>query len=500
MVRLAFALTAVVAALAPVARAQSLLDTFERDVAEFTLDNGMTFVVVQRRDAPVVSFFTYADVGAVDEAVGQTGLAHIFEHMAFKGTTSLGTADLDRELLALAEEEEAYLALRDARLAGSDSATVAPLDARFHALVDSSKGYVAEAEFQRILERAGAVGLNAFTNADATGYLYSLPANRLELWFATEADRFLNPVLREFYVERDVVMEERRLRTESNPQGRLVEEFLALAFQAHPYGRPVVGWASDLENVSRTEAEAFFRRYYGPNNLTAVLVGDVDPAEARRLAERYFAQIPRAPAPPRVPTVEPPQRGERRVTLVEGAQPILIAGFHRPNRFNPDDAAYAVLQDALSNGRTSRLYRALVEPGLALSAQMFNGLPGDKYPTLFGVFAVPNRGISPDSLEQAALAVLDAVTADGITADELARAKTRARAALVRGLDSNSGLAGQLAEYEAVTGDWRNLFRTLDEIENVTADDVCRVAAATFRPENRTVAVMRTTEPAGGGQ
>ena len=482
---------AVLLALAVPAAAQGLLAEFEPAVTEFTLDNGLTFVVVERHEAPVVSFFTYANVGSVDEPVGQTGIAHMFEHMAFKGTTSIGTADLEGELAALSAEEAAYLRVRTARLGGAPPEEVDRLEAEFVALRDSAKTLIEESAFEKLLERNGAVGLNAFTSADQTGYLYSLPSNKLELWFALEADRFRYPVLREFYVERGVVMEERRMRTESSPVGRLLEEFLTLAYKAHPYGKPTVGHMSDLENISRTEAEAFFDRYYAANNLTMALVGDVDPAEVRRLAERFFGPLPRRPAPDRIGTVEPPQLGERRTTIIDQAQPFVLTGYHRPSAYHPDDPAYGVLADVLSNGRTSRLYRALVERELALAADVIPAFPGEKYPALFAVYGVPNRGVDPREVEEALWAVLTEVAESGITAEELERAKTRARAGLVSGLESNAGLAGALAEAEALTGDWRTLFRELDAIEAVTAEDVQRVAAETFRPSNRTVATLR---------
>jgi predicted Zn-dependent peptidase len=480
--------------------AQPLLDAFEPAVTEFTLDNGLTFVVVERHEAPVVSFMTYANVGSVDEPKGQTGVAHMFEHMAFKGTTSVGTADLAAELAALAAEEEAYLALRTARLGGASPEEVARLEAAFAARRDSARALVEESAFDRLLEQHGAVGLNAFTSADQTGYLYSLPSNKLELWFALEADRFRHPVLREFYVERDVVMEERRMRTESNPIGRLFEEFVTTAFKAHPYGQPTVGHMSDLEALSRTEAEAFFDRYYAANNLTIAIVGDVDPAEARRLAARYFGPLPRRPAPDRIATVEPPQLGERRVTLVEQAQPFVFVGYHRPSAYDASDPAFQVLTDVLASGRTSRLYRALVASELALDADVLPAFPGEKYPSLFVVYGVPNRGVDPRTVEAALTDVLAAVVEEGVTEEELERARTRARAGLVGGLESNLGLAVALAEAEALTGDWRSLFRELDAIEAVTAEDVRRVAAETFVPTNRTVATLRTDDAVDGGQ
>ncbi len=475
---------------------QSLLQTFEEQVTTFTLDNGLTFVVIERHDAPVASFHTYADVGSVNEPEGATGIAHMFEHMAFKGTTTIGTEDIAEELTALGDEEDAFQLLRRARAEGADSARVNELETAFQAAQDSAGQFVLQNEFDRILQQAGATGLNATTSADATRYFYALPSNKVELFFALEADRFRNPVLREFYQERDVVMEDRRMRTESNPQGRLIEEFLAAAFKAHPYGQPTVGHMSDLRNLSRAEARQFFRTYYNPRNLTIAIAGDVEPEAIRRLAEEYFGPLESGPEPLPVTTVEPEQQGPRRVTLYGPSQPLMLLGYHRPSQRHADDAAYAVLADVLSTGRTSRFYEQLVETEKALAAQTIEAFPGGKYPTLFAVFAAPARGVALDSLMQDVYAELRRIKEEGITPEELERAQTRARASLIGQLDSNTGLAYQLAGYEARTGDWRNFFRRLDELQAVTTEDVQRVARETFTRDNRTVALLRSEQDA----
>ena len=485
---LRFALAA--ACLAAAAQAQAPVP--RPDVVRFELDNGMTFLVVDRDDAPVVTFYTYADVGGVDEPSGQTGIAHMFEHMAFKGTTTLGSRDIAAELDALRAEEEAYQALRAAQQTGAVDAEVQRLTDRFVALRDSAKRFVEDAAFDALISRNGGVGMNATTSSDRTDYFYSLPANKVELWFATESDRFANPVQREFYQERDVVMEERRLRTESNPTGRLIEEFLAAAFKAHPYGQPVVGHLSDLQALSRTDAQAFFERYYHAGNLTVAIVGDVDVAQIRDLAQRYFGALRGGEPPEPVRTVEPEQLAERRVTLVEQAQPILLAGYHRPSAQHPDDPAYTVLADILGRGRTSRLHRALVETGDALFAGAFTPFPGGKYPALVIVQAVPNRGVSVDSVEATVYDVLAEMVAEGPTEEEMERARTRARADLVGSLQSRTGLARRLAAAEVLDGDWEAAFAELDAINAVTAADVQRVAEQTFRAQNRTVGVIRT--------
>jgi len=481
------------------AQGQDLLQQFEEKVTTFTLENGLEFVVIERHDAPVASFATYADVGSVDEPEGKTGIAHMFEHMAFKGTTTIGTQDIEKEMQALKRQEEVYLQLRRERARGpqADSARIAELEEQFEQASDSAESYIEEGEFENILERNGVSGLNASTSADATRYFYSLPANKAELFFALESDRFANPVLREFYTERDVVMEERRQRTESSPTGRLVEEFLTTAFKAHPYGNPTIGHMSDLENLSRTDAKQFFDEHYNPSNLTIGIAGDVDPERMRSLAQKYFGRLSGGEDPLPVRTDEPEQISERRVIIREQTQPFVLVGYHRPGMQSEDAPVYDVLSDVLTGGRTSRLHEALVKQEKALQVQALPAFPGSKYDTLFGLVGVPNRGVSPDSVEHMIYDELEAIKEEGITQEELERAKTRARSNLIGQLDSNQGLALQFAQMEELKGDWRAVFRRLDAIESITVEDVQRVAQNTFEQSNRTVAMIKTTDDGG---
>jgi predicted Zn-dependent peptidase len=490
------------ALLVPASYGQDLLTQFEEKVTTFTLDNGLTFVVVERHDAPVVSFHTYADVGSVNEPAGRTGLAHMFEHMAFKGTTTIGTKNIEKEMEALRRQEEIYLQLRREKAKGpqADSSRLATLQDQFEKAQEEAESYIEEGEYENILEREGTTGMNAYTSSDATGYMYSLPANKLELFFAMESDRFHNPVLREFYTERDVVMEERRQRTESNPTGRLIEEFLTTAFKAHPYGQPTIGHMSDLQNLSRTDAEQFFETYYTAGNLTIGIAGDVDPDRVRSLAQEYFGRLPEGEEPFPVTTDEPEQIGERRVILREQTQPYVLVGYHRESMQSENDPVYDVLSNVLSQGRTSRLYRRLVETETALNVQAVSSYPGEKHESLFVFFGLPNRGVSPDTVEHAIYEELDRIKENGISKEELERAKTQARANLIGNLDSNSGLARRFSRMEALTGDWRNVFRRLEELQAVTVEDVQRVAEETFQRSNRTVAMIKTTDENDGPQ
>jgi predicted Zn-dependent peptidase len=470
------------------------LAEFEKKVTEFTLDNGLHFIAVERHEAPVISFLTYADVGAVNEVKGITGIAHIFEHLAFKGTERIGTNNYKAEKAAMDRIDEIFMAMKKERWKGdrADQKRLEELEKQFEEAQKEAQKYLVHDEFEETIERAGGVGLNATTGPDATRYFYSLPSNKTELCMSLESDRFLNPVLREFYKEKDVVMEERRLG-ENNPIGRLVEDFLATAYKAHPYGEPVVGHMSDLKTITRMEAENWFAKYYGANNLTIAIVGDVNPKEARKLAQTYFGRLPKGEKPEPVETVEPEQQGERRCTIVAQAQPLIVMGYHRPDVNHPDNAVFDAITDILGRGRTSRLYKTLVkEKKISIQAGAFSGLTGDKYPGLFIFYSFAAKDHTNPENEAAIYAEIEKLKKELVTPEELQKAKTRARADLIRQLNSNMGLARQLSYYQVITGDWRNLFRKLELIEQVTAEDIKRVAKEYFTDKNKTVGTLET--------
>jgi predicted Zn-dependent peptidase len=422
----------------------------------------------------------------------------MFEHMAFKGTTEIGTTDYPAEKVALAKVEIAYAAY-DAELRNlvhQDPAKLESLHKVFLAAQADAEKYVIPNQFSELAEQNGAVGLNASTSEDSTQFFWSMPSNRLELWAYMESSRLAHPVEREFYKERDVVQEERRMRIDSSPTGRMVEQFLATAYVAHPYGRSGVGWESEISQVTATEADAFHKKYYVPANIVIAVVGDVKASEAMPVLEKYFGPIPAGPKPEAMTTIEPPQFAEKSVTIREATQPFYIEGYHRPDYRDPDDSAYDAISDIFSNGRTARLYRALVrDQGIAAEAEGFSGFPGDKYPGLFAVYAVPLPGHTPAQMRDAIHKQLDLLKTTDITDEELARFKTRARADLLRGLADNEGLAHQLAEYQTRFGDWRQLFRDLDKIDAVTKADVRRVANKIFVESNRTSAEIDFVPP-----
>jgi predicted Zn-dependent peptidase len=488
-------------ALLVVATAASAQDlaSIEKRVSVKKLDNGLTLVVYERPEAPVFSYATVVNAGAAQEVPGITGLAHMFEHMAFKGTEQVGTSDIVAERAALTKVEEAYAAYEAERRksVGSDPARVSELEKSWKDAIAAADKFVVQNEFSKIVDQAGGVGMNAFTEPDDTVYFYSLPANRFELWAYLESERFLKPVFREFYKERDVVNEERRMSTESRPIGRLVEQFVSTAFLAHPYHNGVIGWPSDLRSITATDAAAFFKKYYVPSNMVVAVVGDVKSADAMATLEKYFGRLPKAPAPDPLRTIEPVQKAERTVVLHEQSQPVYLEGYHRPAITDPDDAVYDVMEVLMSEGRTSRMYRSLVrDKKIAANAAGFSGFPGRKYPSLFTFFVITTPGHTPQEARTAIEEELMKLKNEDVSADELAAVKTRVKAGLLRQLDSNSGLALQLSIAQTLFGDWRELFRSVDRIDKVTPADIRRVANATFQQSNRTIGYIDNSKPA----
>jgi predicted Zn-dependent peptidase len=468
---------------------QPYLDRVIQNISEFRLDNGLKFIVLERHQAPVVSFVTYANVGGADEPDGKTGVAHFLEHLAFKGTTQIGTSDYKAEKPLLDRLDQLDTQLR----ATKDPTTIDQLQTEFNQLEAKATQLAKQNEFGRIVEQSGGVGLNANTSADATRYLYSFPANKLELWMSLESDRFLDPVFREFYKEKSVILEERRLRTDNSPIGQMIEAFLETAFKVHPYRRPVIGYNQEIRNLTRQDVQAFFDTHYAPNNLTVAIVGDVNPAEVKRLAQVYFGRFQSKPAPPTVVAVEPAQTETREVTLRLPSQPWYLEGYHRPALNHPDNVIYDLMASLLSDGRTSRLYKSLVEQQqLALTAQGFNGFPGNKFPNLILFYALTAPGHTVEQVSTALRTEIDRLKTEPVSAKELDRVKTQARAELLQSLNSNMGMAQALLEYEVKTGGWRNLFQELDRVAAVTAADVQRVAQSTFTPANRTIGQILT--------
>ena len=435
--------------------------TLEERVVEHTMANGLTLLVMERHHAPIVSVNLTYKVGSVNEHAGITGVAHLYEHMAFKGTRTIGVTDAEKERPVLEELDRIAEALAEesAKGAAADQKRVAALREELNKVSAQADRFVVASELAALYQRNGGVGLNATTGKDLTRYFLSLPANRLPLWAAVESNRMGDVVLREFYKEKNIVLEERRQRTDNSPSGRLYESFTASAFQAHPYGLPVIGWPSDVSALTRSRTEAFFQTYYGPANAVISIVGDVNAKDTIALIERTFGRIPPRAASPGVRTTEPQQQ-------------------------------------ARSSGWAGCKAVAAAACGTGVSA--FSDFPGAQYSNLFVISAMPRAPHTAAEVEQAVYEELERLKREPVTARELEKILNQLDAGLVRSLRSNSGMASRLAYYQAVRGDWRELIRRRDRIAKVTQDDIQRVAKTYLIKSNRTVAtlVKPSTQPA----
>ena len=362
------------------------------------------------------------------------------------------------------------------------------------ALLEEQKPYIINDEMWQTYQRLGGVGLNASTGADSTQYFVQLPSNQLEVWAFLESDRMANPVFREFYPERDVVHEERRMRTDNSPPGLLWETFQASAFLAHPYRNPVIGWPSDIENLTREEVLQYFKTFYAPNNCIVAIVGDIDPQPTMAILEKYFGPIPAQPLPRRYISQEPPQRGERRVTLVMDAQPQMHMGYHIPQVGHPDSYALDVLGQLLGGvsrgSRTGRLYKSLVlEKKVALEVDA--GADISLYPNLFIISITPAQDKTTLEVEKAVREEIEKLETESPTQEEMTRIRNSVDASLLRALRRNFGVARVIASAEHLAGTWQFIFTERDRLKAVTAEDVQRVAREYLTGQNQTVAELR---------
>jgi predicted Zn-dependent peptidase len=470
--------------------------TLEEKVREFNLSNGLKLLVVERHTSPTFSAHVTIGVGAVNETNECRGVAHLLEHMLFKGTETIGTTDYAAEKTILEKIEETGNKLDTLKNnPTSDPEEKGRLEEQLKSLQAEHNKFVVKDEAARIYAENGGVGFNAFTSRDMTSYVVSLPSNKLELWAFVESDRMKHAVLREFFTERDVVMEERRRSYESSPEGLLMETLMATAFTVHPYRNPIIGWNSDISHLTLEKTRRFHEMYYAPVNTVITLVGDVDAEKALETVKRYFGDIPAGTPVPVVSDVEPRQRGEKRVSIRFDAEPRLMIAYHKPTLPTREDYAFDLIDLLLSSGRTSRLYRSLVvEKNLAASIETY-GLPGSRYPNLFVISATPRHPHTPEEVEKAIYSELSRLGAETVASPEMEKARNRLRVDHLRRLKSNSGLARMLSYFQIVAGDWRYLTEYDREIVKVTAQDLKGTAAAYFTKENRTVAVLGKEAP-----
>ena len=477
-------------------------------VEEFTLGNGMKWLLFERHESPTINAGWVARVGSVNERPGMTGISHFFEHMMFKGTRTIGTTNIEADLKLIEDQErlreqmrEEQVAMRERLRKGEIDDLAKPenktpryrqLEQQFDALVVKQRETIIKDHMDQIYTTNGGEFLNAGTDQDATTYYLRIPSNRLELWAWLESDRLLNPVFREFYSERDVVFEERRMRTESTPLGKYDEAFNALFWEAHPYQWPVVGWASDIPSYTLQQAKEYFATYYAPNNITGSLVGDFKTAEVKPLLERYFGRIPRGKTPPpEVVTLEPLQVAEKRMNAEAETSPTVRVWWKSVPLLHKDGAALDILADLLS-GRTGRLYKGLVL-GRQVANQASASNSQQKYGGAFQLEATVKDGKEPAAVEGAVYEEIEKLKKEQAPTDELQKVKNQEKANAYRRLANPTFIMFQLLGYDAA-GDWHLINSYADKVDAVTAADVQRVAQQYLTKENRTVGIFLRKE------
>jgi len=483
-------------------------------VTEKTLANGMRLLMVERHDDPTIAGGWVAHVGSANERPGITGIAHLFEHMMFKGTPTLGTKDYKKDLAIIDEQEKVREEIRkeealmraayrrgeidDLLKPENKTARLKELEKKFNDLIAGQREILVKNEFDRIYTTAGASGMNAFTTADLTGYFITVPANKLELWMWMESERILRPVFREFYAERDVVFEERRMRTESTPLGKFEESFEAMIWESHPYGWPTVGWPSDIPAISKAQADEFYGLYYAPQNITLILVGDFESTAAETLAQKYFVRIARGKAePPDVVTLEVQQSAEKRLYGEAEANPQVDIVWHTVPFGHPDSYALNILSQVLST-RTGRLYKGLVL-GSQVATEVSASPSHRKWAGIFDISGEAREGHAPEEVEQTIYAELEKLKQTDVPAEELQKVKNNFAAYEFRRLASNMSILMQLIFNDGL-GDWRQINEAGPKHQAVTAGDVRRVVGKYFTRENRNVAIYtrKPGKPAGG--
>ncbi|MGN6553479.1 MAG: M16 family metallopeptidase [Verrucomicrobiota bacterium] len=491
-----------------------LLQAQKVPVVEKYLPNGMRLLLVERHDEPTVAGGWVAHVGSANEKPGMTGIAHLFEHMMFKGSHTIGTKDFKKDLEIIAEQERVRDEMRQEEskmramyrrgeiddLTNPENKTprYLELEKEFNQLIEEQRKVLVKNEFDQILSGAGASGMNAFTSEDMTAYFENVPANKLELWMWMESDRIQNRVFREFYAERDVVFEERRMRTDSTPLGKFQEEFSAMFWESSPYSWPVVGWPSDIPAITKAQADDFYATFYSPQNITLILVGDFKAADAERLANKFFDRIPRGKTnPPEVITREVKQLAEKRMYAEADTNPQVDILWHTVPFGHKDSYALDILGQILST-RTGRLYKGLVL-GSGVATEAYADQGSQKWEGYFNAGGEAREGHKPEEVEQGIYENIEKLKTELVPAEELQKVKNNFAAAEYRRLTANFPILMHLIQNDGL-GDWREINEAGPKIQAVTAADVQRVANQYFTKENRSVAIYNRKPGTNGSE
>lgn len=483
---------------------QDALNKLNSATQKVTLDNGLRILLVYKPESPTIAIYTKFLVGAVDETNEIAGTAHLLEHMLFKGTPNVGTSDWKRE--SKAQElieifgsrldrfrlEKRYYQERGMEVPKALEDNIKKWETRLNNLIQYQDQFIIKNEDSYIFEQSGQVGFNAYTSQDVTNYQIQLPKNRLEIWAKMESDRLKNPVLREYYTEREVVIEERRMRTENSGPALLKERFLAAAFEAHPYGRPIIGYPSVIPFLDIQETKNFFHKYYNPSNMVITIVGDLDFQNAEQIVRKYFSDLPKGERNQPSKLMEIQSKGRKEVEVLYPSSEAFMMGWLKPPLPHKDNSAFDVLESILGRGKSSRLYRKLVlEKKLAASVRAYNGNPGERYTNLFTIYIQPKEGVSIPEIEKAIWEELSLIQEKGVLEEEIQRVKNESISEFFRYMDKNSALADTLGYYELLCGDWKCLFKVYEDLSKVSSNDIQRVVKKYLSLDQVTVGILR---------
>lgn len=464
-------------------------------VKEFRLENGMQWLLVQRDGAPVFTGMISVKVGGLEEPPGKAGLAHMFEHMAFKGNAEIGVSDHAAEAVVLEEIRALDRQITQVRTASAADDTVRDLLAKREAAAKAGQQHVVNNEVWRIFQEHGAAELNAFTSKDHTAYYARMPSDALGIWTYLTSEIVGRPVMREFYAERSVVMEERRSSVDNSPSGKLFEALLATAYTTSPYRESTIGSMQALEGLTMEDAEAFHAAYYRPSRMTGVIVGNFDLTRAKTLIRRFWGALPAGAAPMAAFPTEPPQEAERTVEVIFDAGPRVMLAYHKPTLPHRDDYVFDAIQYMLCGGESGRLVRVLEqELRIARSVVCWTGSPGARLDNLFMISAEPVGEHTTAEVLTAIESVLVRLRQELVAGEELMKARTNLRAAFLWDLNDSESLANQLAFFQTMLGDWRYVVDHGKIMDTITGEDVRRVAAAYLNVRQRTVATLRRPE------
>ncbi|MDX1958675.1 MAG: pitrilysin family protein [Leptospiraceae bacterium] len=482
---------------------QEAASSLRKNIKKTVFPNGLTLIQMKRSSSPTLALYTKFKVGSSDETPEIAGTAHMLEHMLFKGTTNVGTKNFAEEkkyftlLKATGHEldqlklEKRNLLQKELKVSDTIEKRIIELTRRLKAIEEKQKEFIIPSEDSYIYEQHGQVGFNAYTSYDVTNYQIKLPSNRLEIWAKMESDRLHSPILREYYTERDVIMEERRMRIENRGFGILREKFLSLAFDRSAYGRPVIGYESNIPFLDIYETENFFKEHYTPDNMVIAIVGDLEFEATEKIIEKYFGFLKPSNKKKEQRITEKSFLGEKRISFKHPGGSILMMGFHKPNYPHKDSIVFDLIDSILTRGASSRLYKeALQKEKLVSSISAWSSDPGERHSNLFTIFANLNSDASPEKLEEVIWKEIDKLKKGEFSEEEISRAKNNSTADFLREIDSNANLADGLTFYELLTNNWEDMFITYEKFNSVTKEDIQRIANKYFVKENSNIGFL----------